>query len=39
MPNPLEWEFLKEPLWRWFLFMLALGLMLNAWRSVLNEMS
>lgn len=38
LPNPLAWAFLGEPLWRWFVFMLALGFLLRAWRGVLNEM-
>lgn len=38
VPNPLEFTFLNEPLWRWFVFIVALGLILHAWRAVLNEM-
>ena len=37
MPNPLAWKFLQEPLWRWFVFIVAMGLILHSWRSVLNE--
>ena len=37
MPNPLGWKFLQEPLWRWFVFIVAMGLILHSWRSVLNE--
>ena len=34
----LGWSFMQEPLWRWFVFMLALGLMATAWNSVLRGM-
>ncbi len=38
MPNPLAWGFLGEPLWRWFIFIIALGFLLRAWRGILAEM-
>lgn len=38
LPNPLAWSFLNEPLWRWFVFIIALGLMLRAWQGVLSYM-
>lgn len=33
-----NWEFLNEPLWRWFLFVIALSLMLFAWGAILSFM-
>lgn len=38
LPNPLAWRFMNEPLWRWFVFVVALGFLLHAWRGVLNYM-
>lgn len=38
MSNPFNWEFLNEPLWRWFVFFVAMGLILHAWNGVLNLM-
>lgn len=38
LPNPLTWPFLNEPIWRWFVFLLAISFLLRAWRGVLNEM-
>lgn len=39
MANPVEavtgWKFLQEPLYRWALFILALILILTAWRAIL----
>lgn len=41
MENPVSavtgWTFLQEPLWRWFLFVLALILILSAWRAILHR--
>lgn len=36
--NPLRWEFLDEPLWRWFTFFLAMNLLLVAWNGVIRLM-
>lgn len=38
LPNPLAFRFLNEPLWRWFVFLVALGFLLDAWRRVLTYM-
>lgn len=38
LPNPLAFRFLNEPLWRWFVFVIALGFLLHAWRGVLTYM-
>lgn len=38
MPNPFAWSFLDEPLWRWAVFVIALGLILHAWNGVLRLM-
>lgn len=32
------WVFMQEPLWRWFVFMLAIGLITTAWNSTLRHM-
>lgn len=37
-PNPLAWKFMNEPLWRWFMFILAMNLLLAAWVGVLRFM-
>ncbi len=41
MENPVStvtgWTFLQEPLWRWFLFVFALILILSAWRAILHR--
>lgn len=41
-PPLLRWkmniEFLNEPAWRWFAFLVALMLFLEAWRGVVKEM-
>lgn len=36
MPNPFAWEFMDEPLWRWFIFLVAISAMLTAWRGVVE---
>lgn len=36
--NPLAWKFMNEPLWRWFVFFLAMNLMVVAWNGVLRNM-
>ncbi len=40
MSNPFtataDWTFLNEPLYRWAIFIFALGLILMAWRGVLG---
>jgi hypothetical protein len=32
------WQFLNEPLWRWFIFLFALGAMGFAWKEILGLM-
>lgn len=34
--NAVSWEFLDEPLWRWFLFFGALILISIGWRGILS---
>ncbi len=36
--NPLKWEFLNEPLWQWFIFIIAVSLFITAWNGVLAEL-
>lgn len=37
--NPVSaWTFMQEPLWRWFLFIMAFSLMLVVWRGLLGYM-
>lgn len=36
--NPLNWQFLNEPLGRWFIFLAIIGLFLGLWHRVLLEM-
>lgn len=38
MSNPFDWAFLNEPLWRWFLFLVAIGFIMGAWGFVLTHM-
>ena len=33
-----NWEFLNEPLYRWFVFLIALSLMLFVWHAILSFM-
>ena len=35
--NPLEWEFLNEPLYRWFLFLVAITFIMALWGMVLRQ--
>lgn len=30
--NLANWSFMQEPIWRWFVFLIAIGLLLGAWR-------
>lgn len=32
------WNFLQEPLWAWFVFVIVMGFALNAWNGVLAYM-
>lgn len=32
----LNWEFLDEPLYRWFIFLVAISCFAVAWSAVLN---
>lgn len=34
----INWQFLDEPLYRWFIFLAALSLMLGAWGGILRLM-
>ena len=34
----MDWRFLNEPFWRWFVFIIALGAALAMWRGVLRHM-
>jgi len=34
--QPLNFEFGNEPLWAWFVFIVAITLFLKAWSNVLN---
>jgi len=38
LQNVIGWEFLDEPLTRWFLFLGALTAMLTAWAGIINLM-
>lgn len=35
----ISWQFLGEPFWRWFIFFIAMGFALRAWRAVVDEMT
>lgn len=37
-PNPLTWQFLDEPMYRWAVFLLAMILILAGWSTVLRAM-
>lgn len=34
--NAVNWPFLQEPLWRWFVFIVAMGAILGVWAGVLR---
>jgi hypothetical protein len=37
--NPVTgWKFLNEPMYSWFIFLLALSLMAGAWKIILDHM-
>jgi hypothetical protein len=36
MKNPFEWEFLNEPIWRWFIFLVVLSIFIAVWNGVLR---
>lgn len=38
MENPFAWRFLDEPLYRWFVFIVAMSLIMAAWAGILNQM-
>lgn len=38
MNSAVNWPFLKEPIWRWFVFLLIIGFMLGAQRGMLRHM-
>lgn len=33
-----NWEFMKEPLWRWFIFVVAMTFILMTWGAILEYM-
>ncbi|MGI0011913.1 MAG: hypothetical protein ACREBU_00505 [Nitrososphaera sp.] len=33
-----SWPFLQEPIWRWFVFFVALGLIFRVWAGILSFM-
>ena len=33
-----DWPFLKEPLWRWFVFLVAISLFAAVWSMILGYM-
>lgn len=38
MSNPFNWQFLQEPLYRWFLFVVVMILFLATWADALRYM-
>lgn len=36
--NAFNWDFLNEPLYKWFIFFIAMSLFAGAWAMVLHEM-
>lgn len=34
----LDWRFLNEPWWRWFMFILLMGFLLGSWKGVMRHM-
>lgn len=36
--NPLTWQFLQEPAWKWAVFFIALSLFGAAWGGVIRYM-
>lgn len=36
--NVFKWPFMQEPLWRWFMFLVAITLFSAVWANVLKYM-
>ena len=36
MDKLYDWPFLNEPIWRWFVFLIAIGFLMGAWARVLE---
>lgn len=36
--DALHWEFLNEPFYRWFVFLIAIGFAMGAWHGVLRHL-
>lgn len=34
--NTGEWKFLDEPIWRWTVFLIAIGLILGGWSGIVR---
>lgn len=38
LSSAVSWPFLQEPIWRWLVFIIAIGGLLAAWNGVLRHM-
>lgn len=38
LSNAVNWPFLQEPIWRWFVFIIVLSFLLGAWNGALRHM-
>lgn len=36
--NTGEWEFMQEPLWRWTVFLVAIGLIMTGWAGIVRAL-
>ena len=37
MTNPFKWDFLQEPLYRWFIFFVAMCCFAGVWAALLSH--
>lgn len=37
MDKLFDWPFLQEPIWRWFLFLIVIGMFFAAWGFVVGH--
>lgn len=36
LSTPVNWQFLDEPMWKWFIFIGAFALMIFGWNGIMS---